>query len=39
MVMGGATEPVITALTASFTPGWDLPTALRAAVSALGHHR
>ena len=30
------TEPVITALTASFTQGWDLPTALRAAVAALG---
>jgi proteasome alpha subunit len=27
---------VITALTASFTPGWDLPTALAAAVKALG---
>jgi proteasome alpha subunit len=36
VVMGGVTEPVITALTASFTPGWDLTTALRAAVSALG---
>jgi proteasome alpha subunit len=36
VVMGGATEPVITALTASFTPGWDLPTALAAAVKALG---
>jgi proteasome alpha subunit len=34
--MGGATEPVISALTASFTLGWDLPTALGAAVSALG---
>ena len=34
--MGGVTEPVITALTASFTPGWDLRTALAAAVSALG---
>ena len=28
VVMGGATEPVITALTASFTAGWDLTTAL-----------
>ncbi|MET0864497.1 MAG: proteasome subunit alpha [Nakamurella sp.] len=36
VVMGGATEPVISALTASFTLGWDLPTALNAAVSALG---
>jgi proteasome alpha subunit len=36
VVMGGATEPVISALTASFTLGWDLPTALGAAVSALG---
>jgi len=36
VVMGGVTEPVITALTASFTPGWELPTALRAAAAALG---
>ena len=36
VVMGGATEPVITALNATFQVGWDLPTALRAAVSALG---
>ena len=36
VVMGGATEPVITALNASFQAGWDLPTALRAAVRALG---
>src|SRR4029078_9232040 len=36
VVMGGVTEPVITALTASLTQGWDLPTALRAAVAALG---
>jgi len=36
VVMGGATEPVITALTASFTAGWDLQTALSAAVKALG---
>jgi proteasome alpha subunit len=36
LVMGGVTDPVITALTASFQVGWDLPTALRAAVSALG---
>ena len=36
VVMGGVTEPVITALNATFQAGWDLPTALRAAVSALG---
>ena len=36
VVMGGATEPVITSLTASFTPGWDLASALAAAVAALG---
>lgn len=36
VVMGGATEPVIAALTESFTPGWDAATALAAAVSALG---
>jgi len=36
VVMGGATEPVIAALTESFTPGWDAGTALAAAVSALG---
>ncbi len=36
VVMGGTTEPVVTALTASFTAGWDLTTALGAAVSALG---
>jgi proteasome alpha subunit len=36
VVMGGATEPVIAALTESFTPGWDAATALGAAVSALG---
>ena len=36
VVMGGATEPVIAALTESFTPGWDADTALAAAVSALG---
>jgi len=36
VVMGGATEPVIAALTESFTPGWDVATALAAAVSALG---
>ena len=34
--MGGVTEPVITALQASFVPAWDLPTALAAAVTALG---
>ncbi len=36
VVMGGATEPVVTALTASFTAGWDLRAALGAAVQALG---
>ncbi len=36
VVMGGITDPVITALNASFQAGWDLPTALRAAVRALG---
>ncbi len=36
VVMGGVNEPVITALNASFRAGWDLPTALRAAVTALG---
>src|SRR6478609_8074526 len=36
VVMGGATEPVITSLTAAFTPGWELRTALHAAVTALG---
>lgn len=36
VVMGGVTEPVITALNATFQVGWDLPTALRAAVTALG---
>ncbi len=36
LVMGGVTEPVVTALQASFVPAWDLPTALAAAVSALG---
>lgn len=36
VVMGGLTEPVLTALQDSFAPGWDLPTALRAAVAALG---
>ena len=36
VVMGGVTEPVITALNSTFRVGWDLPTALRSAVSALG---
>ncbi len=36
LVMGGVTEPVVTALQASFVPAWDLGTALTAAVSALG---
>ncbi len=36
VVMGGITDPVITALNGSFRTGWDLPTALRSAVSALG---
>jgi len=36
VVMGGATEPVISALKASFTPGWDIATALAAAAAALG---
>ncbi|MEJ7649572.1 MAG: proteasome subunit alpha [Nakamurella sp.] len=35
-VMGGVTEPVATSLTASWTQGWDLTTALRACVAALG---
>ncbi|NNG34479.1 proteasome subunit alpha [Nakamurella aerolata] len=35
-VMGGVTEPVVAALDASYTDGWDLPTALRACVAALG---
>ncbi|GAA2010741.1 proteasome subunit alpha [Nakamurella flavida] len=36
VVMGGATEPVLTSLKASFEAGWDLRTALAAAVTALG---
>jgi len=36
VVMGGVNEPVITALNASFRVGWDLATALRSAVNALG---
>ncbi|HEY5882076.1 MAG TPA: proteasome subunit alpha [Nakamurella sp.] len=36
VVMGGVNEPVTTSLTASFRAGWDLSTALRSAVSALG---
>lgn len=35
-VMGGVTEPVVAALEASYTEGWDLPTALQACVAALG---
>lgn len=36
VVMGGVTDPVITALNSTFRAGWDLPTALRSAVTALG---
>ena len=36
VVMGGATEPVVTALQNSYAPGLDLRAALRAAVDALG---
>ena len=36
VVMGGATEPVLGALDAGFVAGWDLGTALRTAVAALG---
>ena len=36
VVMGGATEPVVTALQNSYAPGLDLRTALRAGVDALG---
>nr|WP_231988583.1 proteasome subunit alpha [Nakamurella panacisegetis] len=36
VVMGGVTEPVASAMEKSFRAGWDLPTALAAAVSALG---
>ncbi len=36
VVMGGTTEPVAGALEQSFRAGWDLQTALRAAVAALG---
>ena len=36
VVMGGATEPVLTSLKGSFQAGWDLRTALAAAVTALG---
>ncbi len=36
LVMGGVTDPVIASLDKSFTPGWDLPGALHAAVTALG---
>ena len=34
--MGGVIEPVVTSLGESYTEGWDLPTAIRAAVKALG---
>lgn len=36
VVMGGTIEPVVASLKESFTPGWSLETALRAAVTALG---
>ena len=36
VVMGGATESVITSLKDSYTEGWDLADALRAATVALG---
>lgn len=36
VVMGGTIEPVVASLKESFTPGWNLETALRAAVAALG---
>lgn len=36
VVMGGVVDPVATSLESSYTPGWDLGTALRAAVTALG---
>ena len=36
VVMGGVTDPVINSLNSTFQAGWDLPTALRSAVSALG---
>jgi proteasome alpha subunit len=36
VVMGGQTEPVAGSLHESFTVGWELPAALRAAATALG---
>src|SRR6185312_5311510 len=36
VVMGGVTESVSASLKESYTVGWDLPTALRAAATALG---
>ena len=36
MVMGGVTESVSASLKESYTVGWDLPSALRAAATALG---
>ena len=36
VVMGGATEPVLSSLEKAFTPGWELRAALQAAVTALG---
>ena len=36
VVMGGVTESVSASLKESYTVGWDLPTALRAAAAALG---
>lgn len=36
VVMGGATEPVASAMEKVFTVGWNLTNALRAAVSSLG---
>lgn len=36
VVMGGATEPIVTAFDEAFSPGWPLPAALAAAAAALG---
>ena len=36
VVMGGTTEPVVNSMKASFSAGWPLQEALRAAVTALG---
>src|SRR3954453_16338651 len=36
VVMGGVAEPGISSLRSSYTAGWDLGTALRAATTALG---